>query len=162
MSPVLTSCGHAFCYECLDSSINFSNLCPSCRENIKGSDVIVCPLLENYVRRTVQFSLPKHYPNYSERTKKTQEWRSRREVELQSIRLGNLLDVRDTENIWCQGTVLDIFYEGADKECPSAILVHFNRWHKIYNEIIEVPNSRIAPLFCFTGRTDIPRYNLSL
>lgn len=70
--------------------------------------------------------------------------------------------MRDTENIWCQGTVLDILYEGEERDCPSALLVHFNRWHKIYNEIIEVPNSRIAPLFIFTGRTDIPRYNLSL
>lgn len=60
----------------------------------------------------MQSSLPKLYPSYCDRTKKTQEWRGRREVELRSIRLGNLMDVRDTENIWCQGTVLDIFYEG--------------------------------------------------
>lgn len=42
------------------------------------------------------------------------------------------------------------------------MLVHFNRWHNIYNEIIELPSLRLAPLRFFSSRTDIPRYNLSL
>lgn len=45
---------------------------------------------------------------------------------------------------------------------PVAVLVHFNRWHNVYNEIIELPSHRLAPLHHFSGRADIPRYNLAL
>lgn len=48
------------------------------------------------------------------------------------------------------------------KGVPVAVLVHFNRWHNVYNEIIELPSHRIAPLHHFSGRSDIPRYNLAL
>jgi hypothetical protein len=48
------------------------------------------------------------------------------------------------------------------KGCATAALVHFNRWNNIYNEIIELPSLRLAPLNLFSSRTDIPRYNLSL
>jgi len=41
------------------------------------------------------------------------------------------------------------------------VLVHYNRWNKLYNEIIDVPTRRLAPLNCFSLRADIPRYNLS-
>jgi hypothetical protein len=41
------------------------------------------------------------------------------------------------------------------------VLIHFNRWNSIYNEIIELPSLRLAPLQFFSSRTDIPRYNLS-
>jgi hypothetical protein len=45
---------------------------------------------------------------------------------------------------------------------PAAVLVHFNRWHKIYNEIIELPSTRLAPLNHYSSRTDIHRYKLAL
>jgi hypothetical protein len=44
----------------------------------------------------------------------------------------------------------------------AAVLVHFNRWHKIYNEIIELPSTRLAPLNHYSSRTDIHRYKLAL
>lgn len=77
---------------------------------------------------------------------------------------GQLVDVRDTESIWCQGTIIEIYRKydsrlGARTEI--AVLVHYNRWNKIYNEVIELPSCRLAPLSCFSGRIDIPRYNLS-
>jgi hypothetical protein len=45
---------------------------------------------------------------------------------------------------------------------PVAVLVHFNRWHNVYNEIIELPSHRLAPRHHFSSRNDIPRYNLAL
>lgn len=41
-----------------------------------------------------------------------------------------------------------------------SVLVHYNRWHKIYNEIIDIPTNRLAPLSYFSDRVDIPHYNL--
>ena len=42
------------------------------------------------------------------------------------------------------------------------MLIHFNRWNKVYDEVIEFSSHRLAPLEFFTSRVDIPRYNLSL
>ena len=42
-----------------------------------------------------------------------------------------------------------------------SVLVHYNRWNKLYNEVIELPSIRIASFQCFSGRIDIPRYNLA-
>jgi len=39
--------------------------------------------------------------------------------------------------------------------------VHYERWHKFYDEIIELPSLRLAPAGYFTNRNDIARYNLS-
>jgi len=80
------------------------------------------------------------------------------------LRKGMPIDCRDTESIWCQAVVLDI-YQKYDKEkgrkIPVSVLVHYNRWHTIYNEIIDLPSNRIAPLRYFSMRTDIPHYNLA-
>lgn len=72
-----------------------------------------------------------------------------------------MLDVRDTEHIWCQGQILEVIKEENRNNSYNSVLVHFNRWNKIYNEIIEFPSSRLAPLHFFSSRTDIPRYSLS-
>jgi hypothetical protein len=63
---------------------------------------------------------------------------------------GQLVDARDTENIWCQGMILDIYRkvdEKTGRNTVTGVLVHYNRWHKIYNEIIDVPSLRLAPAF---------------
>lgn len=39
--------------------------------------------------------------------------------------------------------------------------MHYNRWDKIYDEIIDVPSCRLAPLSFFSGRINISRYNLA-
>lgn len=80
------------------------------------------------------------------------------------LRAGTLVDVRDTENIWCQGDILRIYRKRSKttgKTTTVALLIHYQRWNKLYNEIIDIPSSRLAPLNCFSGRIDIPRYNLS-
>lgn len=157
--PVLTVCGHAFCYQCLDESLLFSSNCPNCRESIKGIDLVPCALLDALIRATAGPPRSPALAAYSERVRRFREWRGRREVEVRALRAGAVLDVRDTESIWCQGTVVEV---EADEGGPVAVLVHFNRWNSIYNEIIELPSLRLAPLHHFSSRTDIPRYNLAL
>jgi hypothetical protein len=157
--PVLTVCGHAFCYQCLDQSQLFSSNCPNCRENIRGVELIGCGLLDRLIRRTAHSAPSQPWTQaYNERLRKFRDWRRSREVDLGQLRAGQQLDVRDTENIWCQGTVVEVEWEGRR---PSTVLIHFNRWNSIYNEIIELPSLRLAPLQFFSSRTDIPRYNLS-
>ena len=47
-----------------------------------------------------------------------------------------MIDVRDTETIWCQGKV-EAVYQKLDKKLNkkvvTGILVHYNRWNSIYN-----------------------------
>jgi hypothetical protein len=157
--PVLTGCGHAFCYQCLDESLLFSSNCPICRESIKGHDLVPCALLDSLIHAIAGQLRSNTRLNYEERTRKLMEWRGMREVDVYTLRAGMTIDVRDTESIWCEGTVVAV---ERSEGVPAAVLVHFNRWHNLYNEIIELPSHRIAPLHHFSGRTDIPRYNLTL
>lgn len=71
--------------------------------------------------------------------------------------MGLLLDVRDTELIWCQAEVLDVYYRNNEVE---AVLIHYHHWHNTYDEVIYVPSSRLAPLGFFTKRQDVSCYNL--
>ena len=77
--PALTACGHAFCYQCIDESVLFSQNCPNCRENIKGSPLVLTATLDEIIRGTAMVSRD-HRSVYEERFKKFQEWRSQREI----------------------------------------------------------------------------------
>ena len=56
--PTLTSCGHLFCYDCLKLALSFKKLCPLCKTNLNGKDIMVVnkkkdnqdtnPLIEKY------------------------------------------------------------------------------------------------------------------
>jgi hypothetical protein len=75
-----------------------------------------------------------------------------------------VVDVKDTESIWCQGTILEVYqkYDPTSMRNKTvAVLVHYNRWNNIYNEIIDVPTVRLAPQNYFSSRSDIPHYNLA-
>ena len=162
ISPALTLCGHVFCWECLDESLLFSPNCPNCRENIKFSEPIVCSLLDNLIRAKISLN-EAEVPHFEERLGKYQAWHENRVLAYEKLQAGTLIDVRDTECIWCQGTIVKVYRKTNAKlqRKAIAVLVHYNRWNKLYNEIIDVPSHRLAPLHCFSGRVDIPRYNLS-
>jgi DNA repair protein RAD5 len=39
--PSLTSCGHIFCYECLKLCLKSKKLCPLCKTNLAGKDILI-------------------------------------------------------------------------------------------------------------------------
>ncbi|MCB0369112.1 MAG: hypothetical protein KDD45_06570 [Bdellovibrionales bacterium] len=54
--PALTSCGHTFCYSCIDESMLFSHNCPNCRENIRGCEPVICSALDKLIRLRAELS----------------------------------------------------------------------------------------------------------
>jgi len=39
--PTLTACGHLFCYNCLKMCLDNKKLCPLCKTNLEGKDILV-------------------------------------------------------------------------------------------------------------------------
>jgi hypothetical protein len=63
--------------------------------------------------------------------------------------------VRDTEFIWCKGTV-ELKITSSKHE--PLLYIHYEGWNRKYDEYIYQNSKRVAPLGFFTSRTDIPRY----
>ena len=67
----MTSCGHAFCYQCIDETLLFYNTCPNCRENIKSIELVKCSLLDNMIKIVALMDSGKDgHPSYAERMEK--------------------------------------------------------------------------------------------
>lgn len=74
------------------------------------------------------------------------------------LTVGERVDVRDTEYIWCRGFILNVYRRG---DMVTEVLIHYQGWNKIYDEILEVTSTRIASLGFYTNREDIPRYAIN-
>lgn len=74
---------------------------------------------------------------------------------VQTAKVGDKLDVRDTEYIWCVGTV-KIIIESPFKEL--LLIIHYEGWNKYFDEILPITSNRLAPLGYYTSREDIPKY----
>ncbi|XP_068678317.1 LON peptidase N-terminal domain and RING finger protein 1-like [Montipora foliosa] len=69
--PVTTICGHTFCRECLERSLDHRDDCPCCRTKL---DLYLSGKLKMEVTHVLQLVLTKHFPcDYSERLKKFEE-----------------------------------------------------------------------------------------
>ena len=74
--------------------------------------------------------------HYKSRSEQFEKWKQSRMLDYEKVTPGLVVDVRDTETIWCQGKIIDVyktFDKKKGKEITTAILVHYNRWHNIYN-----------------------------
>mmetsp|Transcript_27262 Transcript_27262/g.26310 ORF Transcript_27262/g.26310 Transcript_27262/m.26310 type:complete len:82 (+) Transcript_27262:730-975(+) len=76
---------------------------------------------------------------------------------IENIEVGQKIDVRDTEYIWCVG-VVKIKIESAHKE--PLLVIHYDGWNKYFDEILSQSSQRVAPLGVYTNREDIPKYQL--
>ena len=60
-------------------------------------------------------------------------WYNANEFRLESVEVGDKIDVRDTEFIWCVG-LIRIKIESATKE--PLLVVHYEGWNKYFDEIL--------------------------
>lgn len=74
---------------------------------------------------------------------------------VEKVEVGQKLDVRDTEYIWCIGTV-KVKIESPNRD--TVVVIHYDGWNKYFDEILPLSSSRVSPLGLYTKREDIPRY----
>lgn len=97
------------------------------------------------------------YKRWKHRMETYKQWKEKHRLS-KDVKSGEKVDIRDTEYIWCVGTIelkistlnrLPLFY------------VHYNGWHRKYDEFVYVNSDRLAPAGTYTSRADIPHYNLN-
>ena len=76
---------------------------------------------------------------------------------LKSVKVGERIDVCDTENIWCTAQV-EIVIKTANRK--DLLYVHYEGWNRKYDEYMYIDSHRLAPLGVYTGRQDIPIYRM--
>lgn len=74
---------------------------------------------------------------------------------VKDVNLGDYIDARDTEHIWCRGKVEKIISSSGNK----IYYIHYDGWSRYYDEYITQSSERIAPLGLYTSRKDIPKYS---
>lgn len=95
---------------------------------------------------------------YKLRQRENADWEKERFLQENSLREGEEIDVCDTEHVWCKAMIKKVFREDGR---TNEVLVHYDQWNKIYDEVINVKSQRLAPVGFFSERKDIPRYKLS-
>ena len=93
------------------------------------------------------------YNKFSEKLAVRKQWRQKHL--LSQIKVGDKVDVRDTEYVWCKAIVeLKVLSESR----KPLLYVHYEGWNRKYDEYIYIDSKRIAPSGTYTSRKDIPRY----
>ena len=67
--------------------------------------------------------------NYLKKLEVFERWLGRRYLRLGQVNPSDLVDVRDTEGIWCPAVVKDIIKIGQSR----SLLVHYIGWSSLYD-----------------------------
>lgn len=121
-----------------------------CSAEIQKSTSYPCFVLDDFLN-----SLKKSSVKYQNRLDKFKELKE--QLKVKDVKEGMQIDVKDTEGIWCSGTIKNIL----NVENPSLLLIHYDKWDSIYDEVLEIESSRLAPHGFYTNRS-ILRYKLPL
>jgi len=71
--------------------------------------------------------------------------------------VGEKIDVRDTDYIWCIGEV-KMIVESINN--VPVVAVHYEGWNMWYDEFLPLNSPRLARLGFYTARDDIPKYKM--
>ncbi|CAD8063288.1 unnamed protein product [Paramecium sonneborni] len=151
----ITFCGHSFCYLCIFEHLLKSHKCPCCFATIKGLQFVYCKTIDNFIQSQVIISSQKHIDNYYSRKQVLKEWKAKKKI--YNFNIGDLIDVLDSEHIWCVGKILNI-----KQKKENQILIHYQGYNKVYDEYISMQSPRLSTLGLFTNRKDILLYQPSL
>ena len=93
--------------------------------------------------------------DYSARCSHNQQWHTERSIP-RDVKVGDLLDVRDTLYIWCVGVVKQLLKTNDGKH--TLLLIRYKDWHPIYDELIPSSSVRLAPVGMYSQRPGLPNY----
>jgi len=74
------------------------------------------------------------------------------------IKVGDKVDVRDTEHIWCAG-LIELKISTQNRQ--PLLYIHYDGWNRKYDEYIFINSDRLAPFGTYTSSSDIPRYSMN-
>ena len=153
-----------FCEVCLNEYTLYLDTCPTCDKKIvRKKKISRCWLIDDAIEKlifnTAYWGLIDGWEYKKLEDDKIIE-ASKFDIKTIDLARGveNLIDVRDTENIWVPGLVIGV-YESKDLE--TKLLIHYKNWSKKFDELIPVTSHWIAKYGFYTSRTEIPRYDLS-
>lgn len=153
-------CGHWFCDQCISFWFLREKVCPICRDKIRDEKNTECSLIDF----TIEHILTRAYQRDASMLKELKSWQGRRDKyhkwreshRLKNVKIGDKVDVRDTEYIWWTGWVEKILK--SKYNCADLLYIHYDGWSRCYDEYIPADSDRVSPLTLYTGRNDIPKY----
>ena len=153
-------CGHCFWDQCISFWFLREKVCPICRDRVREEKTIDCNLIDFTIEHILvrthykDSTIKKEANNWHKRRQKYIKWKESHKVS--KWKIGDKIDVRDTEYIWWVGTIEKILK--SKYNWANLLFVHYEGWNRCYDEFIPADSERIAPLKLYTSRTDIPKY----
>ena len=161
VGAVVTACGHTFCEECLTNyqlykEVTSRQECPVCRAKFQRNPYYKCFDLDYIIE---QYLDPEALSDFKQRRKQYENWQKLRSLD--KVEVGMKVDCKDTEDIWCPAAIKLIIDHG---DQAPLLLIHYDGWHTMYDELLPKNSPRLAPRGFYTERSkvnlDIPRYQL--
>lgn len=147
MCAVNTTCGHSFCERCIFEFLFHSTSCPICRTEIEIDDLISNKLAQKIVEDFITESKPELSQLHSKRRDEMIDWKESRR--LKKIEEGELVDLRDSENVWCVARIKKVLDNHSHKR---TLLMHYEKWDSVYDEFVCENSPRLASKGFFTSR----------
>jgi len=116
-----------------------------------------CLMVDDMIEKIINSpNSASEYQSWKNRSEEAQKWLH--DKTLINVPVGSRVDVRDTECIWCVGYV-KLKIEQPNQ--PPLLFIHYEGWHKIFDESLPQNSERLAPLGFYSERKDIPKYLLN-
>ena len=146
VAPRSAKCGHHYCHKCIDEYLLTENMCVVCSAYIKNKKLCPSFTVENIIRKIISKNCAEKILEYKNLVNEYNRWIDARTVS--DLAAGLEIDVKDTEDIWCKGTVSEIKIS----KQSLIIKVHYNGWSQIYDEYMSLNSERIATRGFYTNR----------
>ena len=117
------ACGHAFCTVCIQEYFLLASDCLVCGQKIRGKrNTTQCKNLDNLVEKLLEnLNNPEELEDF--RVRKTEAKNFSIEKRPQNMEVGQKVDVRTFEYVWCVGVIKKILYK---QETRSKVLsIHY-------------------------------------
>ena len=140
---VTTQCGHSYCDVCLEEHLIFKATCfvceaeqrPNWRQDIRNQPLRSCFAIDTMISQLQEQggdADPDARKQQQQQVEKKQQTRLRRRLP-NELQIGDRVDVRDADYIWCKG-VIRLIVESAKRE--PVLLIHYEHFDDSKDEAL--------------------------